>query len=116
MEIVTVAGLTALVLKLVDVAKQLTAGATRPAITQAIAWAIGTAVAVLAAEADITAGMSLAEGMPPLGAMDLASLTLVGFSLGSAGGVVVDFKKAVDNTDSAAVPPLGGGAIDREAA
>jgi hypothetical protein len=77
--------------------------------TQVLSWAFGVAVIALAAQADIAAGLDIAG--TPLGQLDFPSQIFVGLSLGSAGSTVVDFRKAIDQSDSAREPALGGGPV-----
>lgn len=107
MEPITVAFLTALAVKATSTIKYLTSGDARAAASQVIAWACGVAVVVLAAQADIASGLDI--GGVPLGSLDFGSQVLAGLGLGSAGSFAYDFKAAVDGTDSAAEPKLGGG-------
>lgn len=92
----------ALIWKIVDFVKYLRARDGEAAITQAAVWAAGVGVIFLLAETNYADGIVL--GDLALGAMNAASLLLIGLSMGSSASVLVDFKKAVDNTDSAAVP------------
>lgn len=103
MEPFTLAALAALVVKIVSVVKSL--GKDRNAVvTQALTWAVGVAVAFLAAHADLTSALVVADRQ--LGSLDAGSLVLVGLSLSSLGSFAYDVKKSVDGTDSAAEPRL----------
>ena len=63
---------------------------------------------LLGAAADATSGLMLPGLDITLGAADVASLALVATALGSSGSLAFDFKKALDNDDTAAEPALGG--------
>lgn len=104
MEIIGIASLIALAVKIVDFVKYLRASDWNAAVTQAATWVAGVLVVLLAANADITAGIDV--GGTPLGAMNVWSLIFVGLSLLSLGSVAYDFKKAVDNSSSSKTPHL----------
>jgi hypothetical protein len=108
MEVFTAATLAALVVKFTSVLKYLSSRAFREAATQVIPWVAGVLAVVLAAQADVSEGF-IVWGQQALGDLDFWSQVLAGIALGSGGSVVYDFKKAVDGTDSASEPPLGGG-------
>lgn len=97
----------ALVVQLVRFFKDLTAGAFRDALTIAIVWVAGIVVAFLLAASDFAGGIQVAG--TALGSLNAASVVLFGVSLGSAGSVVlVEFRKAIDGSQSSAEPKLGG--------
>lgn len=105
MEPITLVSLAALVVKVVSAIKM--AGKDWNAlVTQALTWAVGVAVLALAANADLTAGIVVYDGAPPLGDLDFGSVVLAGLALASLGSFAYDYKKARDNTDSAAEPRL----------
>lgn len=103
--------LVALIWKLVDFAKALVNlnvdNNKNTVVTQALVWGVAVGVLVLAAHARITTGLELLPGAP-LGLMDWPSQVLIALGFGSAGSVLFDFKKARDNTDSAATSSLIG--------
>lgn len=107
MEVFTAASLAALVWKFISVFKDLTGGRPRGAMTQAITWLAGIAAVALAAQADVAENM-VVFGTMRLGELDAYSLILAGIALGSTASVSYDIKKAVDQTDSAVEPRLGG--------
>ena len=107
MEVVTLASLAALVWKIMSVVKDATGGESRSAVTQVVTWVVGIGVAMFAAHTDITAGIEVWDGMQ-FGDLDLGGQVLAGLTLASTASVGYDVKTAVDNTDSAAEPPLGG--------
>lgn len=99
----------ALVLQMVDFLKELTAIRTKAkaVLTQAAAFAGGILAVALGAHAGVADHLTLGLGQQ-LGQLDGASQVLVGLLVASAGSTLVDFKQALDGTDSAAKPPLGG--------
>jgi hypothetical protein len=111
MEVFTAASLAALVWKITSVLKYLTSGQVRQTVTQVIPWVAGILAVVVAAQADVAEGI-VVFGTHALGDLDGWSQILAGISLGSAASVGYDVKKAVDATDSATEPPLGGGRIE----
>jgi hypothetical protein len=109
MEVFTAATLAALVVKFTSVLKYLSDRDWRQAVTQVVPWVAGIVAVALAAQADVAEGFII-WGQQALGDLDFWSQVLAGIALGSAGSLTYDFKKAVDGSDSAAEPPLGGGA------
>lgn len=69
----------------------------------------GIAVVVLAAHSDATSALHLIDKGPALGGLDGGSQVLLGISVGSAGTVLADLRKAFDNSTSAEKPPIVGG-------
>lgn len=113
MEVVTVGLVIALIWKIVDVLKYAVAAEWVPLRTQLVVWVAAIGVVLLAAQADLTEGLQLIGGVA-LGNLNVWSLILAGLLIGSGASGTVDFKKALDNTDSAGVPPLATRfAIDR---
>ena len=105
MDVITLASLAALVVKVTTVIKA--AGKDWNVVaTQAVTWAVAVAVLFLAAAADLTAGLVIYDGAPALGELDGASLFLASLAFGSLGSVAYDTRKALDSTDSAAEPRL----------
>lgn len=107
MDFVPLVAAVALIWKAVDFVRYLRARDIDSALTQAVVWVVGVLVAFLLAGTN-WAG-SIVIGDVQVGDMTWQSLVLIGLSLGSSASALVDFKKAVDNTDSAAVgtPPVG---------
>jgi hypothetical protein len=101
-----VAGMIAITMKVTDFLKQVTnlPGSKRAVLTQLAAWAGATAVVFLYSASDF--GPNVVIGDVAVNDMAWASKVVLGLAIGSAGSAAVDFKKAVDNSDSAAVPPL----------
>lgn len=75
-------------------------------ITQAVVWVVGTLAIWLAAQADVTAGAAVPGTTTTFGALNAASIVLLGWVLGGTGSFLYDFRKSVDNSDSAAEPAL----------
>lgn len=98
---------TATVKKVVDFVRYLSAGDARSVVTQVLSWVAGIGVAFLLAASDITQRFDIGGGYP-LGNANGASLVLIGIGLASGASFGVDLLKARDNSQSAAVPPLGG--------
>lgn len=96
---------SALVWKLVSFLKYLTSGAYREALTLAIVWVAGIAVAALLAASDFSAGIEVGE--VALASLNAAGIVLFGVALGSTAAVGFDFKKSFDNNDAAVEPKLG---------
>lgn len=107
MELVGLAALIAVIWKVVDVIKYATSGNWNGVITQASVWGAAIAVCLLAREADPFANVGIMG--TTFEHLDLAATILFALGLGSTASGIVDFKKAVDGSDSAAVPPLLGG-------
>lgn len=91
----------ALIWKIVDFVQFLRVGDKDSAITQAGVWIAGVVVILLLSATDFASGIQVADYS--LGSLNVASLILLGLSVGSTASAVVDVKKAIDNTDSAAV-------------
>ena len=108
MEFVPLLVMSAMVKKIVDFAKYATNMDVNALITQVVAWAAGVGVAFVAASSDFAQSFQV-NGIG-LGELNGWSLALFGFTLSSAAGVGWDTIKAVDNNNSAAVPPLVPGA------
>jgi hypothetical protein len=98
----------ATVKKIVDFVRFLSAKDVISVVTQVLAWVAGIGAAFLLAAADITANYDLGGGYV-LGRANGASLILLGLGFGSGGSLLTDLIKARDNSQSAAVPRLGGG-------
>lgn len=99
-------GLLALAAKVIDFLRYLTnlPGTRTQVVTQLLAWAGATAVVFLYGVSDFGPTVTI-DG---LSLSDMTGWTklLVGLTIGSLASLVVDFRKARDNTDSAQVPPL----------
>lgn len=104
MEAIGLAGLIAIIYKLVDFLKYVTARDVNAAVTQLTVWLSALAVALLAREADPFQTIAILG--TTFGDLDLAAVVLFALGAGSAASGVVDFKKAFDHSDSARTPPL----------
>lgn len=104
MEAIGLAGLIAIIWKLVDVLRFISARDINAVVTQVSVWLSAFAVALLAREAEPFSTVGILGST--FGDLDLAAVVLFALGLGSTASGVVDFKKALDGTDSAAVPPL----------
>jgi hypothetical protein len=89
----------ALIWKIVDVVKYLLERNRKAVITQMGVWAAGVSVVLLLSASDFASGIDVADYQ--LSTLNLASLILLGLSVGSTASVAVDVKQAVDNTDTA---------------
>lgn len=94
----------ATVKKLVDFIRYVRAGDTNAILTQVVAWLGGFLLVAVAAHTPWA--VQLVFGGVPLSRLGWASQLLVGVAVGSAASTGVDVIKAVDGTQSAAVPPL----------
>jgi hypothetical protein len=92
--------------KIVSVIKSLASPDKNTALTQLLVWVIGLFVLILAGNASVTEHLVVPGLSEPLGDLDFASYVIVTLITGSSGSVVYDFKKALDNTDSAGEPRL----------
>lgn len=92
----------ALIWKIVDVVKYARVRNVDAVVTQVGVWFAGVVVMLLLATTDFASGVEVGGSI--LGDLNVWSLILIGLSVGSSASVGVDFKKAFDNTDSAAVP------------
>lgn len=109
-ELTPVVLLAALATQVTTIIKFLTAGYFRQAVTAVVPWAVSFVALVLAAHAGEINDYTLPGLSDPLGAMDVSSLLFAAAVLGSSGGLLYKVITAIDGTDSAAEPPLGGGA------
>lgn len=94
----------ALAWKIVDFLKAVRVRDVNAVFTQATAWGAGVLVIFLLAATDFASGVRV--GDTNLDALNTPSLILVGLTVASAGSVLYDYKRAIDNTDSAAQPSL----------
>lgn len=106
MEVMTVAALAALVVKVMTVVKS--AGKdTRAAVTQGVTWAVGIGVAFLAAHAKVTQDLVI-FGTFRFGDLDAGSIVLAGMSIASLGSTLLhDYPNAIDANSSIVEPKLG---------
>lgn len=92
--------------KFVDFSKYVKAGDRNGALTQVYAWFVGVVFTVALAKSGLAEDLFLPFSELPFSKYGTIAQILVGLSPGSLGGVFVDAKKAIDNTDSAKVPSL----------
>lgn len=104
MEFLPVVAMAALVLKLIDFLRYCRAADINGITTQAATWLAGVVVVLLVAQTDWADG--IAVGDMSLGKLGFWSLVFYGLSVGSAASFVKDTHKALDNTNSAAIPTL----------
>jgi hypothetical protein len=105
--IVGLAGMLALIVKVIDFARLLTNISTTKSsvVTQLLTWVAAVGVVVLYAESQL--GDFQIPGMDLLlSETTFPTQVLIGLAIGSTASVAVDWKQAVDSTDSAAKPPL----------
>lgn len=77
-------------------------------VTQAVAWLVGIGAVWLASSAAVTKAIVLPGTSAALGTLDGGSIVLVGLLAASLASFGVDLKAAIDNTDSAKMPPMIG--------
>lgn len=104
MEFVPVLAMLALVAKLVDFLRYGKAKDWNGVLTQAIVWVAGIVVVFLVAQTPWAAAIPF--GSVALSKLGAWSLVFVGMSLSSVSSVGKDALKAVDNSNSAAIPTL----------
>ncbi len=107
MEAISLLAFFAAIWKAVDLVRYATAKDTRAVITQCIAYAAGIAGVFLVGASDFAESWDVGADVT-LSDMNGASKAIVGIVFASASSAIVDFKRARDNSDSAAVPVLGG--------
>jgi hypothetical protein len=103
----SLAALTAMgsvVFTFINLIRFATAGEWASAITQVLAWVSGVIAALIIAHTDLGAAFSF--GSKSLSQIGWFSQCLVGLIAASTISVVNEIKKAIDNTDTAAVPPI----------
>ena len=104
MEIVGLTALIAIIWKVVDFLKFVTNRDVNAAVTQLSVWLAATGVALLAREAEPFSTIGVVG--TTFGDLSTPAIILFALGLGSTASGVVDLKKAIDGSDSAAVPPL----------
>lgn len=70
-------------------------------LTQIVVWGVGTGAIFLAGAASLTSGSTFPGTEVALVDLDAASKVLLGWICGATGSFLWDFRKAVDNTDTA---------------
>lgn len=104
MEIVGLAGLIAIIWKVVDFAKFVTSGDINKAVTQLSVWGAGIVVALLARAAEPFSSVGILG--TTFGDLEWPAIVLLALGIGSTASGVFDFKSALDNTGSSVTPPL----------
>lgn len=108
MPLVPLVALGTIVFSFVNFLKFVSGKQWNAALTQVIAWCAGIAGIFLMAETQFASGISV--GDTRLDVLDGASKLVLGLVATSLLSTVNEIKKAIDNTDSAATPPLLPGA------
>lgn len=104
MEFIPTVAMGVLTLKLIDFVRYARGADLNGIITQLAAWFVGVLVVLLVAQTDWAAG--IAVGNMNLHTLNFWSLVFYGLSAGSGASLVKDALKAVDNSNSAAIPTL----------
>lgn len=100
------AALATLASKILELVKRLRAKDVNGVVTILGIWASGIIVTIIAAKAAVTETLVIPGTNYAFGALDGWSQGLLGLTLGSFIAITYDFRKALDNTDSAAQPKL----------
>lgn len=96
--------LAALLVSVINFLRYLSGKDWNGAITQLSAWVGGVMVVMLAAGTDWAERIDV-SGVP-LGMLNAWSLIFLGLTVASTGSLIVEFKKALDSSDSAKKPGL----------
>lgn len=104
MEFVPAVAMLALVLKVVDFLRYAKARDYNGVLTQLITWVAGVVVLLLVAQTSWSAMIGVAG--VPLGKLGFWSLVFAGLTISSGASLVNDYRKAIDNSNSAAIPTL----------
>lgn len=104
MDFLPAVAMVALLIKVIDTLRYLRAGDINGVLTQVSAWVAGIIVVVLVAQTDWADGIQI--GDRSLGVLGIWSLVFYGMSAGSTASFAKDTLKAVDNSNSAAIPTL----------
>ena len=94
-------GLAALVFSGVNFLKFLTNRQVKPAVTQAVAWLSGIGIVWMA---DASDGLPFIDFVPDQ--TNFWGKVLLGASIGGTASAIESVKRAIDRTDSAAMPSL----------
>jgi hypothetical protein len=109
MEAFGLAAAAALIQKVVDFVKLVSVRDKDAIVAQLETWLAGFGVIWLLAQANFAERTNI--GSQDLGEINMAGLVLLGLTGGSVASVLYDFKRAVDRTDSAAMPAIVTGNI-----
>jgi hypothetical protein len=104
MELIGIAGLVTIIWKVVDVLRFAANKDWSALVTQGTVYLSALAVALLAREAEPFQAVEILG--TTFGELDFAAVVLFALGIGSTASGVVDFKQAIDSTDSAVVPRL----------
>lgn len=104
MEFAPTLALAALVISIINFLKYVRSLDWNGVLTQLIVWVAGVVALVLAAATQFASGISV--GDTTLDKLNGPGLIFVGLSLASIGSFATEIKKALDQSDSAAKPPL----------
>jgi len=109
---VIVVALAAMASQITTLVRYASAREYRQAVTTMLPWLAAFVALLAGAQADAIADWVLPGLETRLGDLDVASLAFVAVSVGATGGFGYKALTAIDNSDSAAEPPLGGGPED----
>lgn len=104
MEFIPTVAMVLLTVKIIDFLRYARAADFNGVLTQLFAWVAGVLVVLLAAQTDWASGINI--GDKNLHTLGFWSLVFYGLSAGSSASVAKDTLKAVDNSNSAAIPVL----------
>lgn len=105
MELVPVAAMVSFVIACVNFAKAIKVKNMNGIVTQAVVWASGVSITMLAAQTDFAGGIKVTEELN-LAALNGWSQVFAGLAFGSGAMLVNEFKQAFDQNDSAVKPPF----------
>lgn len=106
--VATLTGMLSFIVKLMSFFKYLSAKKWREVVTQLIVWGAGLAAVWIFGMSKFTRGITVGDGGITIGSLDAGAKIILGLTIASVGSFAYDFKKALDGTDSAGEPPLGG--------
>lgn len=113
MEFIPAVAMTVLILKVIDFIRYCRAADVNGVLTQLAAWVAGVVVILLVAQTAWADGLKV--GDMNLHTLGFWSLVFYGLSAGSTASLAKDTLKAVDNSNSAAIPTLVPMRTQREA-
>jgi hypothetical protein len=103
-EFLPAVAMVTLILKVIDLLRYARARDANGVLTQLSTWIAGVVVILLVAQTEWADGIMV--GSLALGKLGFWSLVFYGMSAGSVASLTKDTLKAVDNTNSAAIPVL----------
>lgn len=104
MEFIPLVQMAVLVFALINFLKFIREGNTNGWFTQLVVWVAGVLVVMLVAQTDFAEGIVI--GDMSLASMNTWSLIFVGLTIASLATFGTEVKKALDGSDSAAMPQL----------